>query len=60
MKFLMLIVLIFVVYACVYNLANRICKCIERYATAKSFNKFAENMKVEQEEKTDGGERTEA
>lgn len=37
-----LIVLI-ILYLCVYTLIDRICKCVEHCATAKAYSKFREN-----------------
>ena len=37
-----LIVLI-ILFLCVYMLIDRICKCIEHCATAKAYSKFREN-----------------
>lgn len=35
--------ILFVIYLCIYALISRICKCIEHCATARAYSKFREN-----------------
>lgn len=37
------IIVLIILYLCVYTLIDRICKCIEHCATARAYSKFREN-----------------
>lgn len=37
------VLIIFVIYLCVYALVSRACKCIERCAMARAYSNFREN-----------------
>lgn len=37
------IIVLIILFLCVYTLIDRICKCIEHCATAKAYSKFREN-----------------
>lgn len=37
------VLLVLILFICVYTLIDRICKCVEHCATAKAFGKFREN-----------------
>lgn len=37
------VLLVLILFICVYTLIDRICKCIEHCAIAKAFGKFQEN-----------------
>lgn len=43
MTLLQLILIIIVLYLCIYALISRICKCVEHCATARACSKFREN-----------------
>lgn len=43
MTLLQQLVIIFILYLCVYALISRVCKCIEHCATARAYSKFTEN-----------------
>lgn len=49
-------ILIVLTYICVFGLVNRICKCVEHCATAKSFEKALTNKKAEPDEVKSEGE----
>lgn len=44
-SFLQLLLLIFMIYVCIYTLVNRVCECLEKVSIAKSFSKFNEAKK---------------
>lgn len=37
------IIVLIILFLCVYTLIDRICKCIEHCTTAKAYSKFREN-----------------
>ena len=43
MNFVQYMLAFLVLYICVYALINRVCQCIEHYATARAYSKFREN-----------------
>lgn len=43
MTLLQLILIIIVLYLCIYALISRVCKCVEHCATARAYSKFREN-----------------
>ena len=50
---IILAILIVIVFICLYALIDRVCKCVEHCATAKSFTKAveaSEKVKTEKEE----------
>ncbi len=42
MSFIQLLIMLIIVYLCVYSLIDRVLKCIEHCATAKAYGKFRE------------------
>ena len=42
MSFIQLLIMLIVIYFCVYSLIDRVLKCIEHCATAKAYGKFRE------------------
>lgn len=46
MTFTQQIIIIIVLYFCIYALITRICKCIEHCATARAYSKFGGNSAV--------------
>ena len=49
MELLKISLLIMLVYLCIYGVTNRICRCFEHCATAKSYEKFVENAEKTRE-----------
>lgn len=48
-----LLLMILVVWFCVYVIINRICKCFESCMTSKSFQKYLDTLNKEKEENDD-------
>lgn len=45
MTFIQLMLMIFMLYLCIYTIVNRVCACIEQVQIAKSFRTFNESNK---------------
>lgn len=49
--FMQLLLMIILIWICVYTILNRICKCFEHCMTARSFNKYCDATIKENEQK---------
>jgi hypothetical protein len=47
--FMQLLLMIILIWICVYTILNRICKCFEHCMTTRSFNKYCDTTKKETE-----------
>lgn len=50
MTFMKLMLMIFMLYLCIYTIVNRVCACIEQVQIAKSFRIFNESNKKSMDE----------
>lgn len=50
MTFIQLMLMIFMLYLCIYTIVNRICTCIEQVQIAKAFRTFNESNKKSMDE----------
>lgn len=50
LDFLQVMLVILLVYICVYALVNRVCKCIEYCAVGKAVTELSQNKQAKEEE----------